>query len=233
MILASSLTTWYAVRGSGLVALVLLTASVVLGVISLGRWQSPVWPRFATQHLHRNVSLLAVVFLALHIATTVIDGFAPIGWLDAVIPFLSPYRPLWLGLGAVAFDLVLAVIITSMLRRRMSYSVWRTVHLTSWASWPIAMIHGLGTGSDSMTRWAQLVYVACGLAVLAACWFRLAVGSGVGPRARLVAGILSIVLPIAVLAWAANGPLKPNWARRAGTPPSPLSSTSSDATGSP
>jgi sulfoxide reductase heme-binding subunit YedZ len=209
---------WYAVRGSGLVALVLLSASTVLGVIALGRWQSAYWPRFATQHLHRNVSLLAVAFLALHIATTVIDGFAPVGWLDAVIPFASPYRRIWLGLGAIAFDLLLAVIVTSMLRRRMSYGAWRSVHLLAWAAWPIALVHGLGTGTDGRVAWSQLVYIACAAAVLAACWVRLLMGWNAGDRSRVLAAAASIVVPLLVMVWAAKGPLQPGWSQKAGTP---------------
>src|SRR5262249_20837033 len=145
---------WYLTRGSGLIALVLFTASVALGVLNVSTWSSPRWPRFITLGFHRNVSLLAVVFLGVHIATTVLDGFAPIGWLDAVIPFRSPYRPLWLGLGALAVDLLLAIVITSLLRRHLSLTLWRAVHWTTWLAWPIAVLHGLGTGSDTTHRWS-------------------------------------------------------------------------------
>ncbi len=110
MILGSSEAVWYLTRASGFVALILLTGSVVLGVLAMARFRTTAWPRFVTQALHRNVSLLAVCFLAAHIATTVLDGFAPIGWLDAVVPFISAYRPIWLGLGAIAVDLTIAII---------------------------------------------------------------------------------------------------------------------------
>ena len=172
--------------------------------------------------MHRNVSLLAVVLLGLHIAITVIDGFAPISWLDAVVPFTSTYRPVWLGLGAVASDLFLAVVITSMVRGRLGYGTWRAIHLLSWAAWPVAVLHGLGTGSDSRMPWAWVVYVACTAVVLASCWVRVAMGwrttSPLGIRTRVAALVASIVLPIAALAWAAAGPLQQGWARKAGTP---------------
>ncbi|MGH2911563.1 MAG: ferric reductase-like transmembrane domain-containing protein, partial [Solirubrobacteraceae bacterium] len=85
---------WYLTRASGTVALILLSGAIVLGVIDVRRWSTPRWPRFIVDSLHRNVSLLAMVFIVLHIATAVIDGFAPIRWLDAIIPFGSAYRPL-------------------------------------------------------------------------------------------------------------------------------------------
>ena len=131
-----------------MVALVLLTASVVLGVLEVKRWSTERWPRFVTAGLHKNISLLSVVFLAIHIATTVVDGFAPIGWLDVVIPFRSPYRPLWLGLGAVAVDLLIALTVSSLLRGRIGHRAWRAIHWAAYACWPVAALHGMGTGTD-------------------------------------------------------------------------------------
>ena len=107
---------WYLTRSTGAVALLLLTLAIVLGVIDVQRWSTPRWPRFVVDSLHRNVSLLAMAFLGLHILTSVLDSFAPIALIDAFVPFVGSYRPFWLGLGAVAFDLLLAVIVTSLLR---------------------------------------------------------------------------------------------------------------------
>ena len=140
-----------------------------------------------------------------------------------MVPFTSAYRPVWLGLGAVASDLFLAVVITSMVRGRLGYGTWRAIHLLAWAAWPVAVLHGLGTGSDSRMPWAWVVYVACTAVVLASCWVRVAMGwrttSPLGIRTRVAALVASIVLPIAALAWAATGPLQHGWARKAGTPP--------------
>jgi methionine sulfoxide reductase heme-binding subunit len=221
---------WYLTRGTGLVALVLLTGTVALGVLTWNGWSSHRWPRFITLGLHRNLSLLAVAFLGVHVASTVVDGFAPIGWLDVVVPFHSPYRPIWLGLGAVAVDLLIAVMVTSLLRRHLSLAVWRTVHLTAWAAWPIALVHGLGTGSDTTHGWVQLVYVASVAVVLACAWWRIAASWADRRPVRLAALVTSIVVPIAVLAWTATGPLHSGWARRSGTP-SELLHNSSSATG--
>ena len=229
MNLAGSRALWYLTRGSGMVALVLFTASVALGVLNVSTWSTPRWPRFITLGFHRNLALLAVAFLGVHIATTVVDGFAPIGWLDAVIPFRSPYRPLWLGLGALAVDLLLAIVITSLLRRHLSLTLWRAVHWTTWLAWPVAVMHGLGTGSDTTHRWSQLVYLACTAVVLVSGWWRIAHGWPDQLRLRTAAAVVSVLLPLAILAWTLSGPLQGGWARRAGTPPSlihPSSSTS-------
>ena len=224
---------WYLTRGSGIVALVLLTASVVLGVLEVKRWSTDRWPRFVTAGLHKNVSLLAVVFLGLHIATTVVDGFAPIGWLDAVVPFRSGYRPLWLGLGAIAVDLLIALVVTSLLRVRIGYRTWRVVHWAAYACWPIAVLHGLGTGSDTRLGLVLALNLACLAAVVGAVWWRLAdawtsrvVRSG-GAVAALVA---SVAVPVAIVAFLLAGPLQPGWARRAGTPSSILNSAATAAT---
>jgi methionine sulfoxide reductase heme-binding subunit len=226
----SSKALWYLTRGTGIMALLLLTVSVVLGIVEVRRWQSPRWPRFVTAGLHRNVSLLSVAFVAIHVATTVVDGFAPIGWLDAVIPFRSPYRPLWLGLGAVAFDLLIAVVATSLVRGRLGYRSWRAVHWAAYACWPVALVHGLGTGTDVPQGWAIALNGVCLVAIVGSVWWRLAqawgtraVASEAGPGNTtsgvvLSAAVANIVIPVAIVIWLIIGPLQPGWSRRAGTP---------------
>lgn len=164
---------WYITRATGVVALVLLTLSVVLGIADVSRLHSSRLPRFVIDGLHRRVSLLSVVFLVIHIVTTVIDGYVPIGWLDAVIPFESAYRTVWVGLGAIAFDLLLAVMITSIVRARLGYRAWRAVHWLAYLCWPIAVAHGAGTGSDFGRSWMLVIDIACVLAVLTAIGTRV------------------------------------------------------------
>jgi sulfoxide reductase heme-binding subunit YedZ len=179
MIISASshpLAYWYATRATGVVALVLLTLSIVLGIADVERLQSERWPRFIVDGVHRRVSMLSVVFVLVHIATTVLDGYVPIGWLDAVIPFRSPYRTLWVGFGAVAFDLLLAVIVTSLLRARLGYRSWRAVHWLAYACWPIAVAHSLGTGTDHWRTWNLVIDGACLIAVLSAAAVRLSSG---------------------------------------------------------
>lgn len=165
---------WYASRATGLVCLVLLSTSVVLGLLGAGRFASESWPRFVLAALHRNASLLIVVFLAVHISTAVIDPYAGIGWISAVVPFVSAYHPLWLGLGAVAFDLLLALVVTSLLRTRMPLRAWRGVHWTAYACWPAALLHGIGIGGIDRTRpWVLALDAVSLLAVLLAAGWRL------------------------------------------------------------
>lgn len=213
---------WYLTRSTGAVALILLTLAIALGVADVQRWSSPRWPRFMTDSLHRSVSLLAMTFLALHILTSVLDSFAPISLADAFIPFVGSYRPFWLGLGAASFDLLLAVTITSLLRQRMGYSTWRAVHWMTYASWPVALLHGLGTGSDVRATWLLLLSVACLLIVLAAVLARVLSGWPTNLRSRGAAlggaGAFSLFL----LLWLPQGPLGSEWARRSGTPTSLL-----------
>ena len=144
---------WYATRGAGAVSLVLLSFVVVLGVLSALRVQSTGWPRFLTTGLHRNIALTAVVFLGLHILTAVIDPFTHLGWGAALIPFSSYYRTFWLGLGAVAFELLIAIVITSLLRGVIGPAAWRAIHWLAYASWPVAVLHGFGTGTDAWSTW--------------------------------------------------------------------------------
>lgn len=167
---------WFAGRATGLVSLLLLTATVVLGAAHAGRGTVGAWPRFAVHAVHRNLSLLTVAFLAVHVTTAVVDPYAPIRWVDAVVPFGSAYEPFWLGLGAVALDLLIAVVVTSLARARVGPRVWRTVHVTAYALWPLSVVHGLGIGGDdSRTAWILAIDAACVLAVVAAVAWRLRV----------------------------------------------------------
>jgi len=189
----------------------LLTISIVLGVLTSVRFESRQWPRYVTEGLHRNISLLILVFIALHVATTVGDGFAPIGYLDAIIPFSSPYRTVWLGLGAVALDLLLALAITSVLRVRIGYTSWRYVHWLAYVSWPVAMMHGLGTGSDATTPWLLGVSLVSLVAVLGVVAWRIAQSWNEIVRYRWAAVTAAIAVPLAIAIWAQQGPLAPGW----------------------
>ena len=174
MLASSSQALWYLTRGTGLVSLLLLTASVVLGVVGVKRWASARWPRFVTAGLHRNVSLLAVAFLVVHIVTAVADSYVTITWLNAFVPFSGTYRPLWLGLGAVAGDLLLALILTSLARPFIGYRAWRAVHWAAYACWPVALLHALGTGTDANHGWGLALTVGSLAVVAAATAWRLA-----------------------------------------------------------
>ncbi len=214
---ASPSAFWYLTRGSGIVTLVLLTVSVSLGVLTSVRWRSRGVPRFVVAGLHRNLTLLAVVFLALHVGTTIADGFTPIGVKDVFIPFVAAYRPFWLGLGALSTDLLAAVIVTSLLRARFGFRTWRTVHWLAYASWPLALLHSLGTGSDARLSWMAALGLACVAAVTFSALVRVGYGGG-SVRVRSAGGIAALVVPVALIVWYQGGPARHGWAARAGTP---------------
>ena len=209
---------WYLTRGTGAVALLLLTAGLVLGVMGPTRFRTRRLPRFAVSGLHRNVTLLALAFVVVHVVTTILDGYTPIGVRDAVIPFAASYRPFWLGLGAVAFDLLLALIVTSLLRNRLGFRAWKAVHWLAYASWPVALVHALGTGSDARSSWLIVLAAVCTSAVVAAVLWRIAEVPGGGLGLRVGAGAGAVALVVLALVWYRAGPGQAGWAKRAGTP---------------
>ena len=179
--ITGSTALWYASRATGVVALVLLTAVVLLGIMVNRRGRLPGLPRFATTGLHRSLSLLAVAFVAVHVVTAVLDPYVTIGWASAIIPFTSPYKPLWLGLGAVSFDIMAALIITSRARARIGRRTWRAVHWLAYACWPIALAHGFGSSTDMGNGFLLALAVSCTAAVAGATWWRIA-GAAKTPR---------------------------------------------------
>ncbi len=217
VVVTSSTPLWYTTRATGLVALVLLTAGMCAGLLTSVRFEVPGWPRFVTLGLHRNLSLLALAFTVLHVLTTVLDSFVSIPLADAFIPFIGSYRPFWLGLGAVSFDLMLALVITSLLRARMSLRSWRLVHWSAYACWPVAVLHGLGTGTDTPVSWVLALTVLCLLPVVVLTLWRLALSWRQRPGwvSTGVAGVLLTVILGA--AWLQAGPLAPHWSTRSGT----------------
>jgi hypothetical protein len=220
---------WYLARATGAVSLLLLTISVVLGILGSVRFAAGTrWPRFAVDSLHRDVSLLVLVLLIAHIITSVLDSFAPIKLIDSVVPLTSAYRPLWIGLGALSFDLLVALVITSLARRRLGYGAWRAVHWLAYASWPVAVLHGLGTGTDTKVWWMLALTAACLGAVIIAVFVR--VSRADDRRWRAPAFALAAVTPVGIALFTLAGPLQHGWARNAGTPGNLLASSSRPVT---
>ncbi|HVT69255.1 MAG TPA: ferric reductase-like transmembrane domain-containing protein [Trebonia sp.] len=189
----SSTALWYASRATGTVALLLLTAVMLLGILVTRQGRLPGLPRFAVTGLHRNLSLLAGAFVAVHVLTAVTDGFVDIPVTSVVIPLASPYERFWLGLGAVSFDLMLAALVTSLLRRHLSRKAWRAVHLTAYASWPVAWVHSVFSSGDLRHGVLFVLAVACLLAVIVAALWRLLAASGDVPRAERVGLLMNAV----------------------------------------
>jgi sulfoxide reductase heme-binding subunit YedZ len=220
----------YLTRATGLVALVLLSMAVVLGILCSVGWVSDRWPRFVSQSVHRDVSLLCLVLIVIHVVTTVADGYVPIGLFDAVIPFRSPYRTVWVGLGACAFDVFLAVAVTSGVRRRIGAKAWRTVHWAAYACWPIALFHSLGSGSDARLPVAQFVYLVCVVSVIAALGWRVATANAATPTWRVAGAVGGCLVLLGAAVFALAGPMQPGWSRRAGTASALLASLSPSTT---
>lgn len=158
---------WYATRSTGVVAFVLLTLTFAFGLAATKRGlASRFWPRFATQQLHRNLSLIALVFLLVHIVTTLADTYVKIGWWSWIVPGASGYRTFWVALGTLAFDLIVVIIATSLLRDRMGARTWRVIHFSAYAAWPLAFLHFLKTGTDAAHgRWGLYLDAICLMAL--------------------------------------------------------------------
>jgi methionine sulfoxide reductase heme-binding subunit len=165
MMALSSMALWYASRATGIVAMVLLSLVVVLGVLVRQKVRLPGLPRFATVGLHRRVSLLAVFFVAVHVLTAVADSYVSIRLAAVVIPFTAAYRPLEVGLGTVALDLGIAVLATTLLRARIGWRAWRLVHWLAYAIYPVAIVHGFTAAADLRSGVLLAVAVTCLAAV--------------------------------------------------------------------
>jgi sulfoxide reductase heme-binding subunit YedZ len=100
-----------------------------------------------------------------------------------VVPFRGAYQPVWLGLGTLALDTVLAIVVTSLLRARLGVRAWRAVHWLAYAAWPLALLHGLWVGSDASEPWLLATAVTCAAVVAAGVVWRVALPSGLdSPR---------------------------------------------------
>ncbi|MBV9208751.1 MAG: ferric reductase-like transmembrane domain-containing protein [Actinobacteria bacterium] len=182
---------WYASRATGIVSLLLLTAVFVLGIGVNRQGRLPGLPRFAVTSLHRNLSLLSVAFIAVHVLTAVLDTYVSIPLISGVIPFASSYERFWLGLGAISLDLMLAMIVTSLVRGRLSRNLWRAIHLLAYLSWPVALAHSIGSSKDLQSGWMLGLAIGCASIVGVAVIWRLVHAARQVPRAARVAAVFT------------------------------------------
>ena len=164
---------WAFGRISGIVALVLLTGSVVLGIITRSGRPLPGLPRFSISLLHRNIAVLVTVFVVLHVGSLMLDSYAKLSVTDIVIPFIGAYKPLWQGLGTVALDLLIAIVVTSLFRKRFGVRLFKAVHWLTYAMWPIALVHAIGNGTNGTSAWFLLLAAVCSIAVASAVIWRI------------------------------------------------------------
>jgi predicted ferric reductase len=181
---------WYASRATGLVALLMLSLVIVLGVLTNQGGRLPGLPRFAVVGLHRNVALLAVAFVAVHVLSAVADGYVDIRLIATVVPFTSSYEPFWLGLGTVALDLLIAIVATSLLRTRLGARAWRGTHWLTYALYPTAVVHGIGAARDLRSGGLLMVTVISTILVAAAVGWRVIQALAETPRWRRVDALL-------------------------------------------
>jgi methionine sulfoxide reductase heme-binding subunit len=162
---------WYSTRATGFVTLVLFTMVVVLGTFVATRVGGERVGRFEINELHRSISMVSIVFLAIHVVTTVADSYVPTGVLSVVVPFTSTYRRVAVGVGAIALDLILAVWASSLLKARIANTSWRFIHWFSWLAFATALVHAFLTGTDARHGWGLALLVGCAASgVGAAVW---------------------------------------------------------------
>ena len=166
---------WFLSRALGLVAMLLLSLVLALGVLhdtSVTRRSGAVLPRFVLVALHRNLSLVAVVLTVLHVVTVVVTPYLQLRWVDAVVPGTAPFNTVPAALGAVGLDLLLAIVVTSGLRRRMSRRAWFLVHWTAYLCWPVVAVHAVLNVSRGTTWWTLAVPLVSAAVLLAALVYR-------------------------------------------------------------
>jgi sulfoxide reductase heme-binding subunit YedZ len=173
----NSTSLWYATRASGIMALILLTVTMVLGLVTTSRARARNWPGFAQQEIHRRLSMIAMVFLAIHVLTSVLDTYVSIGWAAIVVPFTSLYDRFWVSVGTIGLDLMVAVFVTSLLRSRLRPSTWRALHWLAYLCWPIALAHTFGMGTDAAEPWVIVLGAACVVSVAIAFGWKLRVSA--------------------------------------------------------
>lgn len=230
--------TWYVTRSTGMVAFLLISAAVVLGVLGAERFETVNRPRFHYAELHRGVALFGGVLLLVHIVTAVIDPFTHLGLTSIFDPFGRNYRGLYLGLGIAAFDVLAAVIVSSLIRQRLTPKIWRYIHLSVYPIWIAAVVHGLGTGTDTHFLVVQIMYLVALAAVVLATWIRVLSGSPRATLLRVGAAFLALSVPGILVAWSLSGPAKASWSKSfvrsssssASLRPAPSSPTSSTET---
>jgi sulfoxide reductase heme-binding subunit YedZ len=164
---------WALGRGTGITALAFLTVSLAMGIATRSGRRVAVLPRFAVADVHRFTALAGTVLVALHVTMLFFDPFAQLRVMDFAVPFQGAYRPLWLGLGTLACDVLLVIIVSSLLRHRLGLRTFRVVHWVSYALWPMALAHALGNGTDAGRGWFRGLAGSCAVGVAAALVWRV------------------------------------------------------------
>ena len=201
--------SWELARVGGMVAYVLITASVVIGMLVSLKLRSPRWPRWVTTELHRFVTLLALVFAVVHGVAVWIDPFTGFTPAEVLVPLASHYRPLWVAAGIVAGYLLLGVWASEYARPRIGYAWWRRLHFLSFGVFVLATLHGVGSGSDTADAWGLLVYGTAGASVLILVIWRLLAGGDSAARTLSAIGVLAAAIWLGI--FTVSGPAQSGW----------------------
>jgi predicted ferric reductase len=205
--------TWDVARAGGMVAYVLLTLSVALGLALSMRWQRPRWPRLFTNEMHSFLTLLSLVFIAVHVLAVWLDPYMRFGWRDILVPLASSYRPVWMAAGIVGLYLLLAIWISTLLRARIGYAWWRRLHTLTFLIFILSAVHGLGTGTDTRQPWALELYAGSVVLVAGLLINRLLTPIGAHGRPHTRLAVLAV---LAGFWWVAHGPGHAGWSAIAG-----------------
>jgi methionine sulfoxide reductase heme-binding subunit len=165
---------WDLGRGTGVVALVMFTLSLVLGIVARSGREVPWLGRFGISDLHRTAALTGTGLVVVHVGSLLVDPYAQLKLADLLFPFLATYRPLWVGLGTLAVDVLFVVTGASLLRQRVGPKVFRTVHWATYVLWPMVLLHALGSGTNATASWFRGLAAVCVTVVVAAVGWRLA-----------------------------------------------------------
>jgi predicted ferric reductase len=157
---------WYVTRSAGIIAYLLLWLSIVWGLAVPSRIISPLIDQASTFDFHQFISLLSIGFVLVHVLVLTLDRYLPYSTLQILVPFLSPYRPLWVGIGVISFYITLLVTVTFYLRTRIGMGAFRAIHVLSLLGYLGVTLHGLYSGTDAPLLSMQLLYRGTGLTVI-------------------------------------------------------------------
>jgi sulfoxide reductase heme-binding subunit YedZ len=180
---------------------------VCLGLTLGKKAQSPRWPRFSIEEVHRFGGLLVGSLVGIHVLAIAVDSFLPFSLTQVLVPFMASYRPLWTGLGIAAAELLVALAITNHYRRRLPYRFWRRAHYLNFAVWTFASLHGLMGGTDRGAVWLAILYGLSVAAVLMLLLWRFL--GGRVTRVATAGAVTVVALPLLIV-----GPLRhapPRW----------------------
>ncbi len=157
--LQPGMLAWYAVRAMGFLAYGVLAASVLYGLLLSTKILDAIAHRPVSFALHKDLAIVALLFAALHAALLVADQSFEFTPRAIIVPFASPYSPIWVGIGQLTFYLTAVVTASFYVRRQIGQRVWRLIHYLTFLAFIGASAHGFASGSDSANAWAFWVYL--------------------------------------------------------------------------